>query len=710
MFRPRVPTLGRDREIALVEERARAGHRLITLHGPPGVGKTHLARLLSSRERERGREVVFVGAPHGDPASAIARAANVKAREGILLERLARELDARGALLVIDEAEGFVDDVAAVVSALLDDTDRLEIRVTSQRPLGVEGELVVPLGTLDPASSRALFRSLAPASDALEEAALASAAGLPLAIVLAARGRGSAAPVQGDVLASAIARARERLTSQADVLLRAVASCVGGARRALLVELTSGPDAALAELSEAALVQIEGDRVEVLDAIAQRLRPFEPAIVEAHARALATLAARGDVQDGDRENLLSAFDHEARRGAPGAGPLAVALDPLLVRQGPPRLHLEVLQRALAVTGLAPSIRVSLLRALGRLHALRGRHRAARPVLEEAARSAIALGDRRQLGWVSAMRCFVLRPLGESDAALAVGREALEVAEEIRDRELEAMAAQSVGLVHLGEGRADEAEIWEARALAAAESVGAARLAAIALANGATALLSQNRLAEAEKLADAAQARFLALDDRFHAARVATLCGSIALRKGALGSARERLESALSTLDEVEDTEGAIEARLSLAELARLSGERFVATRRLAEAQLLARELDDVTLARRMMLLEAPPLVLSMSTDGKRVRFAGVELDLARKPALRGVLRALVEARRGRPGVACSVEELIALGWPAEKMSPESGAARVYMTIRRLRGLGLSSVLRTEGEGYLLDPEVTLEEC
>lgn len=38
------------------------------------------------------------------------------------------------------------------------------------------------------------------------------------------------------------------------------------------------------------------------------------------------------------------------------------------------------------------------------------------------------------------------------------------------------------------------------------------------------------------------------------------------------------------------------------------------------------------------------------------------------------------------------------------MYPESASARVYAAVRRLRELGLASLLLTRDEGYLLAPE------
>jgi len=83
------------------------------------------------------------------------------------------------------------------------------------------------------------------------------------------------------------------------------------------------------------------------------------------------------------------------------------------------------------------------------------------------------------------------------------------------------------------------------------------------------------------------------------------------------------------------------------------------------------------------------------------------IDLARREALSNVLRALVTARLARPGAALSPDELIAAGWPGEKMSDASAQSRLRMAVMTLRKLGLASYLQHEAAGYLLAPETKL---
>ena len=46
--------------------------------------------------------------------------------------------------------------------------------------------------------------------------------------------------------------------------------------------------------------------------------------------------------------------------------------------------------------------------------------------------------------------------------------------------------------------------------------------------------------------------------------------------------------------------------------------------------------------------------------------------------------------------------------PEKYVNYESGVARAYVTVQRLRSLGLKDVLITRDDGYLLDPDVKVE--
>jgi hypothetical protein len=170
------------------------------------------------------------------------------------------------------------------------------------------------------------------------------------------------------------------------------------------------------------------------------------------------------------------------------------------------------------------------------------------------------------------------------------------------------------------------------------------------------------------------------------------------------------------MQEHDDVAGEGSARRKLAEVARSRGDRELARRRLEDALAIASRTDDWVLQRELEALartldRQPPIetasadLVTIAPGGQWFSVGAGRVDLARRGSLRRVLVALVEACRDRPGLALDVDALLRAGWPGERMHPESGAARVYMAIRRLRGLGLERALLTSDEGYLLDPRL-----
>lgn len=119
---------------------------------------------------------------------------------------------------------------------------------------------------------------------------------------------------------------------------------------------------------------------------------------------------------------------------------------------------------------------------------------------------------------------------------------------------------------------------------------------------------------------------------------------------------------------------------------------------------------DVRLARRLRALfshKPPERPLLVARDASFFRLSDHEqaVELGRRRAVRGVLRALVDARSTQPGVPLSVETLVAAGWPGERILPAAAAGRVYTAIATLRRLGLRGVVEQAGTGYLIPPQI-----
>ncbi len=144
--------LGRDDDVASLVELV-GEHRVVTITGPGGVGKT---RLVVSLGRKLAHEfldgVAFVAmAEVTDPTDflpALADALDVKESEGRTLgEGIATLIAEKKALLLLDNLEQIVD-AAADVAGLIDSCPQLRIVTTSRMPLRIAAEREYSLAPL----------------------------------------------------------------------------------------------------------------------------------------------------------------------------------------------------------------------------------------------------------------------------------------------------------------------------------------------------------------------------------------------------------------------------------------------------------------------------------------------------------------------------------------------------------------------------------
>ncbi|MGI9051697.1 MAG: BTAD domain-containing putative transcriptional regulator [Ilumatobacteraceae bacterium] len=189
------PLVGRDEELRdltrLLEE-----HRLVTLVGPGGVGKTRLAL---EAARARGGALTYGGclvelAPVGDPAGV--PAAITSALDLPDPSRLAEMIGERDLLILLDNCEHVIATAAEVAEDLLRRCPGLQVLATSREGLRVGGETIWPVPPLAADDAVALFVARARAAGARLDVSddvlpiiseiCARLDGLPLAIELAA--------------------------------------------------------------------------------------------------------------------------------------------------------------------------------------------------------------------------------------------------------------------------------------------------------------------------------------------------------------------------------------------------------------------------------------------------------------------------------------------------------------------------------------------
>jgi predicted ATPase/class 3 adenylate cyclase len=149
----RTTLIGRTRELAslagVLEQ-----HRLVTLTGVGGVGKTRLAVQLAANVLDRLSDGAWLVALASirDPAlvpSAVAAALEIVEHPGRpVTETLCDAIGSRELLLVLDNCEHLIDATARLVDVLLDACSALRIVATSREALGVEGEQTWPTPSL----------------------------------------------------------------------------------------------------------------------------------------------------------------------------------------------------------------------------------------------------------------------------------------------------------------------------------------------------------------------------------------------------------------------------------------------------------------------------------------------------------------------------------------------------------------------------------
>ncbi|MFI6602567.1 AfsR/SARP family transcriptional regulator [Nonomuraea sp. NPDC050536] len=468
--------VGREGDVAATVARVSRGG-VVTLTGGPGSGKSRLAIEVARAVAHTGRPVTLVElAPlHRDGAVSAAVAAAVGAGEEPVPEVAAR-LD--GSLLVLDNAEHLVEQVADLVLALIGHTQSLSVLVTTQRPLLVPGEELVRVGPLGPEAAARLFaQRCAPDQADVDPHDVASVCAavdrLPLGIELAAgltrtltvrqlvervndrlrllvggtRVRGG----RHSSLRAALDWSHDLLDDRERTVLRRTAvfnggftleaaeNVIPGARRTGSVVERGDVAPVLAELADRSLVTVEGG------AGRRRFRLLET--VRDYARARLDAAGEGDAVQAAHLSWCRDFVRQA--GEPGDFASAEDVTGLFAEW--PNL-LDALERAPGTARAADGLRLAL--ALHTPWLIRGWY-------GEARRHFAALGDApgsTPLERLNALsdHGFVTTMVGRFDEAADLLSRAAELVDEVGDDAATMSVLYYRGIVDIERGLLREA--------------------------------------------------------------------------------------------------------------------------------------------------------------------------------------------------------------------------------------------------------------
>ena len=762
--------VGRDDELAQLEEWLEDGERLVTITGLGGIGKSRLAHELS--QRREGAVMVDASAVQSAEglSDAVADALGLANSDHV-----ASAMAERGELVLI------VDDMPAspVVLSWLAAAPELQIVATSRARLALADERVVELSPL-PADaavellSRAAERIGAPRPAGHVALAICRALdAIPLAIeIVSARlsmmsaddllSRVRAAP---GALDAVIESSWQTLTEAQQAVLWQCTVFAGGFTVAAAEQIVVAEDvlSALQVLRDRSLlIADDSSGTRRLDMYAT-VRAFaearfgDPAGQRKHALRLrhAEHYAQAGNMPAERANLTAVMQRAVdmkvvdARTAAAALRCLLAVAPWLDRGAPLARYAALLEPVLKATresGADPLL-------IARAYAVRGRMGQARDLVY-ALSTARTLRDRpleaQALSWLG----DALLSTGDAAAAVEHFRQAASIYDELDAPHERALAELRRAAVMVADGDSAAAQTVAERARAQLHASGdadgqrraSALLAEIALDDAqhadarplATSIDDDVLLARIDQDAsrhDDARRGFEQATQRLKeagalvdAARCAVhhgvLCREMGLAAEAhtlLGFAERALESdpderaiALAHLAALEQHAGANDVSRALIERARAAAwskrsRAVVATvirnergsepppgmggARLRAALRCLHQADGAAMV-------APADALLVASDGRWFRPPGGErVSLERRRQLALILACLAR-EHGRRG-ALTWEDLLAAGWPGEKVIASAAAHRVRVAISTLRKLGLKDVLETVDAGYAL---------
>jgi predicted ATPase/class 3 adenylate cyclase len=604
------PFVGRDREIAEVR-RLTAESRLVTLTGAGGSGKTRLALQVAAELVESTADGVWLAelAPctSGEQiAEVVAAALGI---QGESAAAVTSALAGQQALIVLDNCEHLIDDVAKFSEQVIRHCPRVAILATSREPLGIGGELVYRVPSMSlPERGAETAEDLGSSDAALLFAARARGHGLliddasaPLVATICRR-------LDGIPLALELAAARlssmslQQVTDRLDQRFRLL---TGGSRNAMprqqtlqatvdwSFSLLTGPERATLlrlsvfaggfelEAAEAVCATTEVDAFDVADLLGslvdKSLVVADRAADSVRYRLLETIRQYGAqelVRAAGDDDVLAIRDLHAEYYLAFAETAAPELSGSLQGRWLRRLDAEWdnLRAAFAhlrTEGRAGGV-LRLAVALGRFVPSRA-HTEVITYLTEALDQGSAEPVELQAQAHQLAALLIFQFMRRDGASLAAGDRhadrALELAREAGDRQTEARALGTLFVAAFIQRREHAADLI-AQALALARTTGDPHLIGEMLGFSSLSDLSE----AARPVHEEALAIFRSCGDLMFAANELHALSGMDLMSGLVAAAREHVEQAIDLLDGLDDEVFLFSFRSDLAVILLIQGE------------------------------------------------------------------------------------------------------------------------------------------